>query len=123
MDIPFIAAMREEMVSGSRRMSKTKFTPHASVEAFALLDSPVDVSVRHYVELQFVQRVSENQWLNDKNCRVAVQKRAASALVRHLYGSIDGRLRDALEAMWEDGMAEHPSAKIIEEILATVGRS
>ena len=121
MKLPFVDAMQDSVVNGSRLAMPHKFSTMASLDVnVGPSAAPITVQVCHKVELLFNQRVDEYDWHKNSVLRFNVRKRAAKAMARHLYGPLDQKLMEAKEAMWRDGTGCGEAEQIIDEILQAI---
>jgi hypothetical protein len=120
MKLGIIEALNENLVRGSRQPIRAKLSARAALsDDVSLGDMSDTMEARHSLTVWFAQRVTKEQWDNE-DFRIHLRKRAAGAITRHLFQTTEARLMDAMEALWEDGMSDHPAAKIVEEILRSV---
>jgi hypothetical protein len=119
MKLPFLSAMRDEIVRNSRQPSRVKFDSRAALET-SLASMPGqmddDITVKHIVSVWFAQRVSVQEW-NDLAHRDELARRAAESIARRLYGPLTDKLLKAREALWEDRLGDHKAAEVITEII------
>jgi hypothetical protein len=120
MKLGIIEALNEGIVHGTREPAHRKLTARAHLSTDVSLGDMSDTQeARYSVTVAFSQRVTKAQWDNP-DFRTQLRKQAAGAITRHLFQTTEARLMDALEAMWEGGLFDHPAAKIVEEILRSV---
>ena len=120
MKLGIIEALNEGLVHGSRKPTRQKLSARAMLSDDVSLGDLADtMEARHSLTVWFSQRVTKAQW-DDENFRIQLRKQAAGSITRHLFQTTEARLMDAMEALWEDGLFDHPAAKIVEEILRSV---
>ena len=120
MKLGIIEALNEGLVHGSRKPIRQKLSARSMLSDDVSLGDLADtMEARHSLTVWFSQRVTKAQW-DDENFRIQLRKQAAGSITRHLFQTTEARLMDAMEALWEDGLFDHPAAKIVEEILRSV---
>jgi hypothetical protein len=120
MKLGIIEALNEGLVHGSREPAHRRLSSRAHLSTDVSLGDMSDTQeARYSVTVAFSQRVTKAQW-DDENFRIQLRKQAAGSITRHLFQTTEARLMDAMEALWEDGLFDHPAAKIVEEILRSV---
>lgn len=120
MKLGIIEALNEGLVHGSRKPIRQKLSAWSMLSDDVSLGDLADtMEARHSLTVWFSQRVTKAQW-DDENFRIQLRKQAAGSITRHLFQTTEARLMDAMEALWEDGLFDHPATKIVEEILRSV---
>jgi hypothetical protein len=118
--IGMLGALNEGLVHGSREPGRRKISARAMVETDASLGDMSDtMEARHSLTVWFSQRVTKAEWDNE-DFRLILRKQAARSITRHILNGLDGKLYDALEALWSEGLHDHPATEIIKEILDAV---
>jgi hypothetical protein len=111
-----VDSLNGSIVENTRQPFRHKIAPRMQVEETT---SPGDMSdtveARHALVVWASARVTQAEWA-DENARRQIRQRAAQTIARHLLWGLDGKLQDALEALWEDGLHDHKAAKVIDEI-------
>jgi hypothetical protein len=111
-----VDSLNAALVENTREPFRHKIAPRMQVsEDVSAGDMSSTVEARHSLVIWANARVTQDEWDNPETRRQARQ-RAAQTIARHLLWGLDGKLLDALEALWDDGLHNHKAAEIIAEI-------